>query len=258
MYGATLPNNMLGKLRVAAPCSANWEKMVGDDRMRYCTECKLNVYNFSEMTASEIQQLVTNNEGRLCGRLYRRSDGTILTRDCPIGVRTAVRRISRTAGAILSAAISVAFAAGQTKTNSASSLVQIDYRKPSVIIAVHDASGAVIARAHVSLVDETNKTEWTGLTDGSGRVQFSSLVPGSYLLTIESPGFETAHETVAISGQKMLDVQLAVDSHAQMGVVVSVEIGVDTQPIPLPDHIPNADDQSSPPSSKAPTKPLQK
>jgi hypothetical protein len=32
---------VLENIRVASPCPANWEKMTGDDRVRYCQECNL-------------------------------------------------------------------------------------------------------------------------------------------------------------------------------------------------------------------------
>src|SRR5947209_12268222 len=97
--------NPLDGVRVAAPCPANWERMVGDERMRYCGQCNLHVYNLSGMTRTEAESLITNAEGRLCVRFYRRGDGTILTRNCPIGLRALKRRFSRTAGAMLSAVL---------------------------------------------------------------------------------------------------------------------------------------------------------
>jgi len=60
---------MLPQLRVASPCTADWERMGGDDRVRYCDQCKLNVYNFSAMSSSEIEQLLLKSTGRVCGRL---------------------------------------------------------------------------------------------------------------------------------------------------------------------------------------------
>lgn len=92
-------------VRVAAPCTADWEKMVGDERMRYCGQCSLHVYNLSGMTKSEAEGLVANAEGRLCVRYYRRADGSILTRNCPVGLRALKQRVSRVAGAALSAVI---------------------------------------------------------------------------------------------------------------------------------------------------------
>jgi hypothetical protein len=65
--------------------------MQGDDTVRFCTHCKLNVYNLSGMSRGQAEELVRSREGRLCARFYRRDDGTVLTRDCPIGLR-AVRR----------------------------------------------------------------------------------------------------------------------------------------------------------------------
>lgn len=75
----------LENLRIASPCSADWHSMYGDDQKRFCKECKLNVYNLSGMTREDAERLVTNAEGRLCVRFYRRTDGTIITQDCPVG-----------------------------------------------------------------------------------------------------------------------------------------------------------------------------
>src|SRR5947209_11298008 len=97
--------NPLDGVRVAAPCPADWEKMVGDERMRYCGQCNLHVYNLSGMTKREAEALITNTEGRLCVRFYRRGDGTVLTRNCPVGLRALKQRASRIAGAALSAVL---------------------------------------------------------------------------------------------------------------------------------------------------------
>lgn len=75
----------LSNLKVASPCPADWDAMYGDERKRFCGECKLNVYNLSGMTRDEAEQLVTNHEGRLCVRFYRRADGSVITADCPVG-----------------------------------------------------------------------------------------------------------------------------------------------------------------------------
>ena len=100
----------LDEVRVAAPCPADWGKMVGDERVRYCGSCELHVYNLSGMTRREAEALVTSTEGRLCVRYYRRPDGTILTRNCPVGLSAVRRRVARVAGSALS--VVVAFFAG--------------------------------------------------------------------------------------------------------------------------------------------------
>ena len=98
------PLNVLNDLKIASPCPAAWADMKGDDRTRFCGSCSKHVYNIAGLTAAEAVSLVQQSEGRLCIRLYRRKDGSVLTADCPVGLRHAVRRrLVRlaTAGAVL-------------------------------------------------------------------------------------------------------------------------------------------------------------
>jgi hypothetical protein len=74
--------------------------MIGSERMRFCGQCSLNVYNLSSMTRSEAESLIARNEGRLCIRFYRRRDGSIITKDCPVGLRAIRRRVSYVAKAL--------------------------------------------------------------------------------------------------------------------------------------------------------------
>ena len=97
----------LDNIKVASPCSANWDEMLGDDRKRYCGECKLNVFNLSGMNKAEAENLLENSEGRVCVRFYRRSDGTVLTQDCPVGWAKIKRNLSRTATAIFTLIIGI-------------------------------------------------------------------------------------------------------------------------------------------------------
>ena len=76
-------NDILNSTRIASPCHASWEGMTGDERVRHCCDCRLNVYNIAEMSRDEAVQLIQEHEGRLCIRIYQRRDGTVITRDCP-------------------------------------------------------------------------------------------------------------------------------------------------------------------------------
>ena len=93
-------SNPLDHVRVAAPCKADWDQMIGSDRMRFCGQCSLNVYNLSSMIRSEAESLISRNEARLCVRFYRRHDGSIITKDCPVGLRAIRRRVSYIAKAV--------------------------------------------------------------------------------------------------------------------------------------------------------------
>lgn len=96
-------------LKVTEPCPADWNAMIGNDRVRYCGQCNLNVYNLSGMTSREADDLVTSTEGRLCVRFYQRADGTVLTQDCPVGLAAFKRRLKR-AGQVVFASILTIFA----------------------------------------------------------------------------------------------------------------------------------------------------
>jgi hypothetical protein len=95
----------LDDVRVAAPCNAGWDNMVGTERVRFCGQCNLNVYNLSAMTRGDAERLIAETEGRLCVRYYRRADGTILTKNCPVGLRALKRRLSRIATVTASAVL---------------------------------------------------------------------------------------------------------------------------------------------------------
>jgi hypothetical protein len=116
----------LNDVKVAAPCTVAWDEMIGDDQVRFCGQCKLNVYNLSGMSRDEAESLIARTEGRLCIRFYRRTDGRILTRNCPVGLRAIKARISRVTRATVSAALS--FFAG---VGIYTGLREQDYSKPS-------------------------------------------------------------------------------------------------------------------------------
>src|SRR6195256_6092396 len=94
--------NTLDHVRIAAPCPADWDQMIGSERVRFCGQCSLNVYNLSGMTRSDAESLIARTEGRLCVRFYRRSDGSIITKDCPVGLRRLKARVARIKRAVAS------------------------------------------------------------------------------------------------------------------------------------------------------------
>lgn len=84
----------LSKMRIASPCPMSWDKMQGDQRTRHCGECKLNVFNVAELSKEEAEALIAKSlrGERVCVRLLKRADGTIITKDCPVGRRIVVRK----------------------------------------------------------------------------------------------------------------------------------------------------------------------
>jgi hypothetical protein len=98
----------LHDIRIASPCHVPWEQMKGNQRVRFCQDCALHVYNLSAMTAQEAEDLVLKKEGHLCVLFYQREDGTVLTRDCPRG-RIAVQRAARRTATVIGMSIVAMF-----------------------------------------------------------------------------------------------------------------------------------------------------
>ena len=84
----------LDQISVASPCTVPWGALAGNDHARFCGECQQHVYNLSDMTREDAENLITEHEGRLCVRFYKRLDGTIMTQDCPMGWRALKRRMA--------------------------------------------------------------------------------------------------------------------------------------------------------------------
>lgn len=179
--------------------------MAGNDEVRFCGLCNLNVYNISAMTAGEAQRLIARTEGRLCAKLYRRADGTVITADCPVGWRALKRRASFVAGATLTALLSLFGSAAAQKVTSkekpdecrnqlsvkrarAETLPQ-DKRAP-LSGTILDPLGAVIPGVTVTATDQKTRQQHTALSDEDGRYQFPALPAGTYHLDVEGPPFE--------------------------------------------------------------------
>jgi len=109
---------LLENLRIATPCLADWDQMAGDDRVRFCGRCEKNVYNLSAMSRQEAEALVAAKEARMCVRLYQRQDGTVITSDCPVGVRRKLLRQrvwAKLSGAAASLTLALGLFAGRAR-----------------------------------------------------------------------------------------------------------------------------------------------
>lgn len=105
----------LDEVSIAAPCPVSWAEMDGDERKRFCSLCSLHVYNISQMKRKEAEDLLSENTDGVCLRLFRRSDGTLITKDCPVGRRLAdaVKRRVRAAAVAFVAMLNASAVFGQ-------------------------------------------------------------------------------------------------------------------------------------------------
>jgi hypothetical protein len=232
-------------LRIASPCPVGWQQMKGSEQVRFCEQCQLHVYNFSGMPRKEAEAIVHQTEGRICGRFYRRADGTILTRDCPVGLRALRRRAVKIAGAAATAVMSFCLTAmGQTK----SSVCETDSSKQPVKITklkgaaqdsfatisgkLTDGAGAVVPDIKVELVKEGTEQHFTAVSDDAGDFHFSLLEAGSYTLKIAPinglMGYQRTQIVVRNGEAARLDLQLKFDETTVMVGLIAAPSLIDT------------------------------
>jgi hypothetical protein len=121
--------SVLASIAIASPCPADWEGMTGDDRVRFCGECRLHVYNLSGMSRKEAEALLQAREGRLCVRYFQRADGTIMTRDCPVGLQALhkrkIKRLGKIAAAVTVITVLGSFCVSQANQTESKSIVKM-------------------------------------------------------------------------------------------------------------------------------------
>ena len=94
------PKRSLDVLVVDDPCTLEWDTMLGSGAVRYCRLCRQNVYDLSDMSRAEAEEIAFAEED-VCIRFYRRADGTVVTKDCaPTRVERARRASRRALGAV--------------------------------------------------------------------------------------------------------------------------------------------------------------
>lgn len=188
----------LDHLRIASPCPTSWNQMAGDDRVRFCDLCNLHVYNIARLTRTEAEELIGKTEGRMCARLYRRSDGTILTKDCPVGLRAIRRRVARVVAAVFATIMSlVSTASGQKQPakDRSSRGQQVTVTKSqhdpgSIYGTLIDQNGATVRGARIQLTFKADGNTTLSDTSDDGTFQIHGLKRGIYELSIECRGFD--------------------------------------------------------------------
>jgi hypothetical protein len=118
-------------LRIASPCSASWDDMVGDDKQRFCEECGQSVYNASALTRGELEALLGEHAYQLCLRMYRREDGTVMSADCPVGKRRVrLKQVAAVACGSVLAGVAVAVGAHELRKPKLQDLYSVEGETP--------------------------------------------------------------------------------------------------------------------------------
>ena len=213
------------RLRIATPCPIGWEQMAGDNRVRFCDHCQLNVYNISELSRIEAEALIASTEGRLCARLYRRADGTVLTKDCPVGLRALRMRVSKRAAAVFAAIASISSVVfgqqsfvrdGKTACTPQTRITRTSATSdPAAKVlsgTVLDPNGVAVPGATVTVTNAETKAICSASTNEAGRFEFVSLAAGNYSITIEATSFQTLQLlNVSVEADKIVNLESIIE-----------------------------------------------
>ena len=104
--------------------------------------------------------------------------------------------------------------------------------KAELFVQVHDASGAVVPNARLTLSEETTNQSFLGSTGLPGSFTFSALKPGLYTLKVEAEGFKRfrrEHMQLTVGDRARLEVKLAVGGVSEQIVVQGDPSGVRTE-----------------------------
>ncbi|MBS1956986.1 MAG: hypothetical protein JST89_22545 [Cyanobacteria bacterium SZAS-4] len=72
--------------KMATPCSFTWAERSGD-RVRACSKCHTQVYDFTGMELDEAEALIFKQESIKKATLFKRADGKFMTKNCPLQAR---------------------------------------------------------------------------------------------------------------------------------------------------------------------------
>jgi hemoglobin/transferrin/lactoferrin receptor protein len=94
-------------------------------------------------------------------------------------------------------------------------------RAGDIVGTAADATGAVLPAAQVTLRNLATGEEQFSQADLEGRFRFSAVRAGSYLVTVESPGFSRDSRTVAVADAPIELTFALVPGRVEMGVTVT-------------------------------------
>jgi Carboxypeptidase regulatory-like domain len=193
----------LDQLQVVSPCSTDWDRMSGDEKKRFCSECNKFVYDFSQMTRRQVEAMVSIHQGRMCARITRRPDGSLLTLETPPAHPIVARRASPVVNATLAAILGLSAPANALNVDvSAVQLIagadadgkgaKTPYGGGEALVGetVFDPQGAVIPNAVVKLISDVG-AELETKTSVEGEFRFAQVPYGAYIMLVEAQGFST-------------------------------------------------------------------
>jgi hypothetical protein len=226
----------LDQLKIVSPCSTDWDQMAGDEKKRFCSECNKFVYDFSQMTRRQVEAMVSIHQGRMCARITRLPDGSLLTLETPPAHPIVDRRASTVVNATLAAILGLSVPANalNAEVSAAQLVVRSDadsdgakapYGGGEGLVGgiVLDPQVAAIPNAVVKLISDAG-VELKTKTSTEGEFAFARVPFGSYLLLVEAQGFFT-HVSSSVIVDTPYDMRFEVTMKVNQPIVLNGSLG---------------------------------
>ncbi len=232
--------NLIDSIEVKSPCSEDWNKMKGSDKVRFCGHCAFEVNNISALTRKQAMRLVRESGGKICVRYIKNP-----VNNTPV-FADKLYQINRRAGiaaGVLGASLAlstIAYAQGKPvliNKNTDAQNEQMEkaqtfrenntFKGAAISFSgeITDSNGAIIPDIVVVLIGENIGFKAATITNEEGFYKFINVVSGNYTLKIESQkGFaakEMKEIAVGVSNDLKQDISLDVNLDVNLNIVVS-------------------------------------
>jgi hypothetical protein len=203
-------NEFLKQIEVKNHCTQDWDEMTGNDQVRFCGHCNLNVNNLSAMTRKQALKIVRETEGRICVRYVQNPvDKTPLFSERLYQI---TRRAGIAAG-VLGASLSLStltYAQGESlprliiNETEISQTEQTDEDKTASTAAslsgtITDSQGNFASGVSVTLTDLKTNVIFHANTNSDGLYEFKDVAMGTYRLAVLNEKGNAGIESLEIS-----------------------------------------------------------
>jgi hypothetical protein len=201
--------------------------MSGDDKIRYCPECQLNVYNFAEMDEGEVNRLLMEREGKVCAKIYQRASGRVVTKHAPVAFRV-LPFLPGSSDKLQPDAVDLLIGKPQQILPEARPLPPSHPNETGITLLAYDSIGSAAVDTPFFIrgpKTDSRKIPRIEHTDSTGRVRFTDLEAGSYLLGCGAASVGMSPQTIEVREGEVIAVEVELFS-AKLGMVVNIDIGI--------------------------------
>ena len=224
--------SFIDSIEVKTPCSEDWNEMRGNNQVRFCSHCNLNVNNLSVMTRKQALKLVRKAEGRICVQYIQH----------PIDKKPVfsdkLYQITRRAGiaaSVLSASLTLSTLSyaqdtierlpqkAETQTEVVLDGAKTDETEsPTATVSgtVTDSTGAFAIGVSVHLFNLSNNESLEAITGNEGLYEFKNVRQGNYKIVIndEKGNAEISSVEVSDASENRRNLALTMPTLAEVTV----------------------------------------